>query len=235
MTYPLIGNYGRLAGRRPVRPPVAPGPRRGPRDRGGPRRRPPARDAAAHERDPGDRGRRHPGARPAPAHERLAARDHHRARHDGPRRRRRPCPCRAALGGPGLRRPGLAGRGPRGGRRPRPRRSSRSSTSGSRRTSSVARPARMRVRVLPHTATAADVLAADVAGVVFSPGPATRPGSTARSRSPGRSSTTGGRCWASASGTRSSGGRPAPRPDASGSATTARTTRSRTSTPATSR
>ncbi len=29
----------------------------------------------------------------------------------------------------------------------------------------------MRVRVLPHTATAADVLAADVAGVVFSPGP----------------------------------------------------------------
>jgi carbamoyl-phosphate synthase small subunit len=29
----------------------------------------------------------------------------------------------------------------------------------------------MRVRVLPHTATPADVLAADVAGVVFSPGP----------------------------------------------------------------
>ena len=29
----------------------------------------------------------------------------------------------------------------------------------------------LRVRVLPHTATAADVLAADVAGVVFSPGP----------------------------------------------------------------
>ena len=50
MTYPLIGNYGRLARRRPVDPAVAARPRRGQRDRRGARRRPPARRAPARQR-----------------------------------------------------------------------------------------------------------------------------------------------------------------------------------------
>ena len=43
MTYPLIGNYGRADRRRPVAPAVAPGAGRRERDGGRPRRRPPAR------------------------------------------------------------------------------------------------------------------------------------------------------------------------------------------------
>ena len=69
----------------------------------------------------------------------------------------------------------------------------------------------VRVRVLPHTASAAEVLAGDVAGVVLSPGP----GDPARLGGPvalaERSSRTAGRCSGSASGTRSSAGRRAPR------------------------
>ncbi len=78
---------------------------------------------------------------------------------------------RAALGGPGLRGTGVARGRARGGRRPAPR-SSRSWTSASRPTSSArSRRRGVRVRVLPHTASPEEVLAADVAGVVLSPGP----------------------------------------------------------------
>ena len=121
MTYPLIGNYGRLVDDdQSLRPwlralvvanataAVA-------------RRRPPARGAPARRRDPGDRRRRHAGSGATPAGERLAARDRHGARLRRSRRgvdRARAVP---ALGGPGLRRPGVAGidhgrRQPRRGR-----------------------------------------------------------------------------------------------------------------------
>ncbi len=90
----------------------------------------------------------------------------------------------------------------------------------------------VRVRVLPHTASPAEVLAADVSGRrAVARAPATRRGWPVPSRSRARSSTTGGRCWGSASATRSSDGRRARRRPGSGSATTAPTTRSRTSTP----
>ena len=62
------------------------------------------------------------------------------------------------------------------------RRWSRSWTTGSRRTSSAASAgAALRVRVLPHTASPADVLAGDVAGVVLS---APAPGDPARLAGP---------------------------------------------------
>ena len=92
-----------------------------------------------------------------------------------------------------------------------------------------------RVRVLPHTASAAEALSAEVAGIVLSPGP----GDPARLDGPvalrGRSSRTDGRSWASASATRSSAARRAPRRAACASATTVPTTRSRTSRAARSR
>ena len=64
-----------------------------------------------------------------------------------------------------------------------------------------------RVRVLPAHRDAASVLAADVERRrPLARARATRRGSTARSRWRARSSTTGGRCWGSASATRSSAG-----------------------------
>ena len=57
---------------------------------------------------PGDRRRRHAGARPAPPGERQPPGDRHGARVRRSRRGRRPGAGRAALGGPGLRRPGVA-------------------------------------------------------------------------------------------------------------------------------
>ena len=146
-------------------------------------------------------------------------------------------PRRPALGGPGLRRPGLAGARSASTATTRRRRWSRSSTTGSRRTSSARLGRRgVRVRVLPHTASRGGRPRRRRRGRralarARRPGPARR----VPSRWPGRSSTTAGRCWASASGTRSSGARRARRRGGSGSATTARTTRSRTSTRATSR
>ena len=94
----------------------------------------------------------------------------------------------------------------------------------------------VRVRVLPHTTAASDLLAADVAGVVLSPG-AGRSGAAGRAggAGPRRSSPTAGRCSGSASGTRSSAVPPGPRRAASASGTTAPTTRSRTWTRATCR
>ena len=140
MTYPLIGNYGRLARRRPVGPAVAARPRRRQRDGRRPRRRPPARGAAAGERHPGDRRRRHPGARPPPARERLPPRRRSpsRARSTG-----RP-PSRAARAVPRWEDQDFVGQvSPAVGHRASARRataarSSRSSTSASRRTSSAA-------------------------------------------------------------------------------------------------
>ena len=120
---------------------------------------------------------------------------------------------RAPLGGPGLR-GRRSRRWPRATRATRPRaaRWSRSSTSASRRTSCAAfAGAGARVRILPHTATAAEALAPDVDGVVFSPGPgdpARLDGPVALARA-GRSPTAA-RCWASAWATRSSAGPPAP-------------------------
>ena len=61
-----------------------------------------------------------------------------------------------------------------------------------------------RVRILPHTISTAVALAADIDGLILSPGPG-RPGPArrARSRWPGRSSRTAGRCSGSAWVTRS--------------------------------
>ena len=183
MTYPLIGNYGRLARRRPVRAPVAARPRRRPRDGRGPRRRAPARDAAARRtasrRSPASTRGRSPATCARTARLRGIITEPGVTDHDDAVDRARAV---AALGGPGLRRPGLAGRGPRGGRRPdgaagrdrrlraqgehRPRRSA-----GAACASACCRTRRPR----------ADVLAADVAGVVLSPGPR-RPGAARRPR-----------------------------------------------------
>ena len=110
MTYPLIGNYGRLvADDQSVRPwlralVVANATAAVLDD---------ARQLAALLRDdgdPGDRRRGHAGARPAPARERLPARDRDRAGRGRSGRGRRGRAGRPALGGPGLRRPGLARR-----------------------------------------------------------------------------------------------------------------------------
>ena len=80
MTYPLIGNYGRLVDDDQSVRPWLRGARRGQRDGRRPRRCPPARGAAARRRHPGHRRRRHPGAGPPPARERQPARHRHRAR-----------------------------------------------------------------------------------------------------------------------------------------------------------
>ena len=113
MTYPLIGNYGRLVDDDQSAPAVAAGPRRRQRDRRGARRCAPARHAAA----------RRTGSRRSRASTRGRSRatcatngclrgDRHRARRRSiatpPSTRAR---ARAPLGGPGLRRPGLAGGG----------------------------------------------------------------------------------------------------------------------------
>jgi carbamoyl-phosphate synthase small subunit len=83
MTYPLIGNYGRLLGTtsragRGCAASSSPTPR----PRCSTTRASSPRSCA--ERDPGDRGRGHAGARPPPARDRLPARDRHRARRDRP-------------------------------------------------------------------------------------------------------------------------------------------------------
>ena len=80
MTYPAHRQLRPAGRRRPVDPAVAAGARRGQRDGGRPRRRPPAGRAPARRRDPGHRRRRHARARPPPARERLPARHRDRAR-----------------------------------------------------------------------------------------------------------------------------------------------------------
>ena len=108
MTYPLIGNYGRLADDdqsiRPwLRALVVANATAAVLDD--------ARQLAALLRDnaiPAIAGRGHAGPRPAPARERLPARDRHRPRRDRSGRRGRGGPGRPPLGGPGLRRPGVA-------------------------------------------------------------------------------------------------------------------------------
>ena len=207
MTYPLIGNYGRLVADdqslRPwLRALVVANATAAVLDD--------ARQLAALLRDagdPGDRRRRHPGARPPPAGEREPARDRHRAR---VRRSRRAPSTRARAvprwedqdfvgqvspssimdvgahdeGGPLI---GIVDFGLKS-----------NIVHGMRRRGA-------RVRILPHTISTAVALAArhrrpdPVAGAGRS-----RPASTARSRWPGRSSTTAGRCSGSASATRSS-------------------------------
>ena len=74
MTYPLIGNYGRLPDDDQSDPAVAAGAGRGQRDGRGPRRCPPARGAPPRQRHPGHRRRRHAGAGAPPAGDRLPAR-----------------------------------------------------------------------------------------------------------------------------------------------------------------
>ena len=130
--------------------------------------------------------------------------DHHGTRRGGPRRRGRGRPGRPALGGPGLRRPGL-GAGAR----------TRWATDGPLVAvvdyglkTNIVRSLRRRgarVRVLPHTATpptGARRRRRRRRALARSG----RPGAPrrARWRSLARSSPTAGRCWASASATRSS-------------------------------
>ena len=208
MTYPLIGNYGRLvADDQSIRPwlralVVANATAAVLDD---------ARQLAALLRDnahPGDRRRRHPGAGPPPARERLPARDRDRARRDRSGRRAGPRP-RAVprwedqdfvgqVSPPAI----TEYRGP--GRRPA--RGSGSSTSASR--TNIVRAMRRRgarVRVFPHTASRVGGPRRPTSTASSSrPVPAIRPGSRRRWRWPARSSTTAGRCSGSASATRSS-------------------------------
>ena len=94
----------------------------------------------------------------------------------------------------------------------------------------------LRVRVLPHTAAAGARSSRRTWRAWSSaPAPAIPPGSRVRWRWPGPSSTTAGRCSGSASATRSWAAPRAPRRAGSASGTTAPTTRSRTWTRATCR
>ena len=187
MTYPLIGNYGRLRGRRPVRAAVAP------RASSSPTRRPPSSTTPASSRRccattgiPAIAGvdtralARHlrangclRGIVTAPGDDRTATR-----------------PSRAARAVPRWEDQDFVGQvspaavrdvGGRPGRRPAGR---RSSTSGSRRTSSAALRRRgARVRVLPHTASRGGRAGAPTStALVLSPGP----GDPARLDGPGR-------------------------------------------------
>ena len=171
MTYPLIGNHGRFARRRPVRATLAARPRGQPRDRR--RARPGAPDRApaalrrACPRSPGldtralARHLRETGCQRG---------DHHGARRDG--RARRPSTRARALprwedqdfvSQVSVAAPYEAGdRGPL------------VAVVDYGLKANIVRSLRRRgarVRVLPHTATAADVLRPDVSGVVLSPGP----------------------------------------------------------------
>ena len=106
MTYPLIGNYGRLAADDQCDPAVAPR-RSSWRTR---RRRSSTtpRQLAALLRDAAIPAIAGVDTRALARHlrdQRLAPRGRHGARRDRPRRGRRSRPGRAALGGPGLRRP----------------------------------------------------------------------------------------------------------------------------------
>ncbi len=153
---------------------MAPRPRRRECHGRRPRRRTAARLPPPGRRDPGDRGCRYPRPRPASPRDRLPA---------GPDRllpgalddeaavaaARQVDP----LGGPGLRRPGLAGRRHRSRRRlPRAARLIAIVDLGLK--ANIVRSLRRRgarVRILPHTATATDILSSDVDGIVLSPGP----------------------------------------------------------------
>ena len=172
--------------RRPVGPAVAPRPRRRQCHGRGPRRRAPARDAAARRNGiPAIAGvDTRALARHLRANGCLRGIDH-RARRDRPATRPSTAraPCRAGRTRTSSarcrRRPIARGRRPEAAGR-----WSRSSTSGSSRTSSARMRRRgARVRVLPHTADAGRAARADIDGVILSPGPGDPAGSTARSRS----------------------------------------------------
>ena len=207
MTYPLIGNYGRLRDDDQSHPAVAAGARRRQRHGGRPRGGPPARRAAARRRA----SRRSPASTrgPSPATcgrtaacaaivtapgevDAAAAVGRGRAV--------------AALGGPGLRRPGLAaGRHRR--RRPGDGGPLVAIVDFGLKANIVRSLRRRgaRVRVLPHTVAAVGRPRAGhrrprPLARARRPGPARRP----RSRWRGRSSPTAGRCSGSASATRSS-------------------------------
>ena len=199
MTYPLIGNYGRARRRRPVDAAVAP------RRSSWPTPRPPSsttpaswRRSSATTAIPAIAG---VDTRALARHLRAngCLRGHrHRARRDRSRRGRRRGPGRAALGGPGLRRPGLA--------------AVDHATSGDAGDggplvgivdfglkSNIVRALRRRgarVRVLPHTVVGRRTPSPPTStALVLSPGPGrSGPPRRARSRWPGRSSTTAGRC-----------------------------------------
>ena len=110
MTYPLIGNYGRLHADDQSERPWLRGLVVANATAAVPRRRPPAGHHAARGGDTGDRRRGHPSPGPTPPRERVPAGDRDRARRDGPRRGSRAGPSRAPMGGPGLRGAGLADR-----------------------------------------------------------------------------------------------------------------------------
>ena len=175
MTYPLIGNYGRLVDDdqsiRPwLRALVVANATAAVLDD--------ARQLASLLReagDPGHRRRRHPRAGATPPRQRLPARDRDRAGRDGPRRR----PWRG-------RAPWRAGRTRTSSARSRRRRSrtirtGRPDGTGPRIAivdlglkNNIVRSMLHRgasVRVLPHTVVATDVLASDIDGVILSPGP----------------------------------------------------------------
>ena len=208
MTYPLIGNYGRLFEDDQSRAPVAARADRRPSDGRGRRAGGPARGAAARRAA----SRQSPASTPArsratcarPA--RSAAASARRVSWIGTPRSRPPGPCprwedqdfvgevspvepydvgSPADGGPLI---AIVDLGLK---------------------TNIVRSLRRRgarVRVLPHTVDAAAVaLAPDIDGLVLSPGPGDPARLDARSRSRGRRSTTGGRCSGSALATRSSG------------------------------
>ena len=214
MTYPLIGNYGRLARRRPVRPGRGCGasssPTRPPRSS---TTRASSRRCCATNGIPAIAG---VDTRALARHLRANGclrGDHHRARRDRPRRRRRRARAVAALGGPGLRRPGLAGGG-------RARWATRRTAplvaivdfglkANIVRVAAPARRARPRpARTRPPRPTCWPPTSRASSS---RPAPAIRRGSTVPWRSRGRSSTTAGRCSGSASATRSSAARRARR------------------------
>ena len=163
-----------VRGRRPVRATLAAGPRGEPRDRRGARPGAPDRAPAALRGRARHRGPGHARAGAPPARDRLPAGHHHGARRD--RRRTTPSTGREPLprwedqdfvGQVSVAAPYEAGdRGPL------------VAVVDYGLKANIVRSLRRRgarVRVLPHTATAADVLRPDVAGVVLSPGPG-RPG-----------------------------------------------------------
>ena len=235
MTYPLIGNYGRLRGDDQSERPWLRALVVAHATAGGARTGAPAGHLLRDERRAGHRRRRHAGAGPPPARDRLPAGDRHRPRRDRPGRARSPRPARCR-----------AGRTRTSWRRCRPDRVRRASGPHERTAPLVAivdfglkanivRRARGGAargsgscptpRPPPRSSTD------DVAGVVLSPGPgdpARLAGPVALARGGHRRRPAAAR--ASASATRSSAGAAGARRAGSGSATTAPTTRSRTST-----
>ena len=173
MTYPLIGNYGRLLDD-DQSPAVAPRPDRrqrhgGRRGAGGPARGPAARRRASRRSPAWTRARWPATCGPSARVKGRSGRPASWIRDGG----RRGGAARPALGGPGLRRRGLAGRAVRRRRPGRGRTARRrSSTSGSRPTSSAASAGAAPGCGSCHTRPRSpDALAADLDGVVLSPGP----------------------------------------------------------------